>query len=113
MNYEREILYILNEAGQKGLSVKKIAMHVYNRANGLFNCVELADVRREVNNFILRCSRQPDPIIEKTDTRGVYRISLTSGESRQLQFDFKDYDEDNDDGKDSHAEHEDTSLSLF
>lgn len=41
MNYDSEILFVLTEAGEKGLSVKKIARHVFNNCNGLFDVVPL------------------------------------------------------------------------
>lgn len=110
MNYDREILHVLAEAGEKGLSVKKITMHVYNRVNGLFYSVDMEYVRRQVVNYIMRSVRQPNPIIEHTEERGVYRLNLSCGESNQLQFDFKDHKEESEEEK--HMT-EDTSLYLF
>ncbi len=88
MNYDSEILFILNEAGTKGLSIRKIAIHVFNKYNGFFNAVSLEDVHRYVASYLNKNSKAPDSIIERTDVRGVYRLNLndTSG---QLQFDFK------------------------
>ena len=37
----------VNEAGPKGLSVKKIARHVYNHNNGFFNVVSFDDLSPE------------------------------------------------------------------
>lgn len=110
MNYDREILFVLNEAGMKGLSVQKIARHVFNSCNGFFNAVSLEEVHRYVASYLNRSSKLPDSVIERTDVRGVYRINLSSGMSRQLQFDFKDDDACE---KDDNRKTEDRSLSLF
>ena len=39
MKYEQDIIRLLYEAGDDGLSVKKMVMHVYNLHNGLFEKV--------------------------------------------------------------------------
>ena len=52
MNYGQEILNVLCEANKKGLSLKKIARHVYNMNNGLFDELTYDDVYRDVVSFI-------------------------------------------------------------
>lgn len=110
MNYDREILFVLNEAGMKGLSIQKIARHVFNNCNGFFNTVSFEEVHHYVASYLNRNSKLPDSLIERTYVRGVYRINLSSGMSRQLQFDFKD-DDVCDKGDDK--KYEDRSLFLF
>lgn len=110
MNYDREIIRVLAEAGDKGLSMKKITMHVYNRVNGLFCTVDIEEVRRIVANYITRSTRQSGSLIERTCERGVYRLNLACCATNQLQFDFKDFIEENNEEKPSV---EDASLSLF
>jgi len=110
MNCDRDILQVLAEAGDKGLSLKKITMHVYNRVNGLFSTVDLEEVRRDVANYLVRSSRHENSLIERTGERGVYRINMSCKDSNQLQFDFKDYKDEREDEK---PFVEDTSLSLF
>lgn len=110
MNFDKEILCVLIEAGDKGLSLKKIAMHVYNRVNGLFYAADIDNVYRYVVNYVMRNSHQPNPLIERTGERGVYRISKLCSDSNQLQFEFSDYAKEPEDAKRSV---EDTSLSLF
>lgn len=109
MNYDSEILYVLKEAGAKGLSIRKIARHVFNSRNGLFETVSLDDVHRYVAWYLIRNSKSADSFIERTDVRGVYRLNLSNA-SRQLQFDFKD--EENEIGGEA-VSCEDKSLSLF
>lgn len=110
MNYDSDILYILAEAGSKGLSLKKIAMHVYNRVNGLFSTVDYKDVYRYVANYIARNSAQANPLIEHTSERGVYRLNDSYADSSQQQFNFKDAVDCKESGE---APAEDTSLPLF
>ena len=109
MNYDSEILFVLNEAGAKGLSVKKIARHVFNNRNGLFDVVSFKDVHRHVAGFMKRNSRSAGSIIERTGIRGVYRLNQ-SNTSRQLCFDFKS-DDTGETTKEKTTE--DKSLSLF
>lgn len=110
MNYGNEILFILSEAGERGLSVKKIARHVFNNRNSLFDEIAYDDVRRQVACYLSRNSRTAGSIVERTDVRGVYRLN-PAHVSRQLQFDFKD--EGFNDGGAAAREDEDKSLPLF
>lgn len=110
MNYDREIFLVLNEAGTKGLSVKKIARHIYNRCNGFFDEVQYEDIRRYVGDYLNRNCKLTGSIIERTEVRGVYRINMSSSDSRQLLLDFK---EDYDVEEKKEDDVEDRSLSLF
>ena len=110
MNYGNEILFILSEAGERGLSVKKIARHVFNNCNNLFSEIAYGDVYRQVACYLSRNSRAAGSIVERTDVRGVYRLNPTYA-SRQLQIEFKD--ECRTDGGTPACEEEDKSLSLF
>lgn len=110
MNYDSDILYVLAEAGDKGLSLKKIAMHVYNRVNGLFNSVGYKEVYRYVANYIARNSTQTNPLIVHASERGVYRLNQSYADSKQLQLHFKDTVDEKEEDK---SQTIDTSLSLF
>ena len=109
MNYDREILFILNEAGPKGLSIRKITMHVFNKCNGLFDVISLEDVHRYVASYLIKNSKAAGSVIERTGIRGVYRLNLENT-SNQLQFDFKD---DVIGEKNCVKAEDDMSLSLF
>ncbi len=104
--YNNEILKVLAEAGNDGLSVKKIARHVHNAHNTLFSNVSFDEVYAYVGQYLKRNSKCADSIIERTDLRGVYR----NEHSQQLMLQFQDeYDE-----KESSQEAAvDQSLSLF
>lgn len=109
MNYDREILQVLCEAGEKGLSVGKIARHVFNSRNGFFDNVTFDEVRREVASFLTRGCKSSDAVVERTGERGVYRMNLSSVNTGQLMFDFKDDETE----VSSEKAVEDQSLSLF
>ena len=48
MNYGNEIIAVLYEAGNDGLSVHKIALHIHNTHNTLFSPTAFAEVRLKV-----------------------------------------------------------------
>ena len=110
MNIEKEIFHVLTEVGDTGLSIRKISIHVYNSCNSFFDDVPYEDIYNYVKQFLVRNSRNPDSVIEKTDIRGVYRLNTTLQENRQLMFRFGD---DNNEEEDNSKNMEDTSLSLF
>ena len=87
LNYDREILRILTEVGERGLSIAKISLHVYNACNTLFVSVDYDDIHRYVAQFLQRNSKNPDSIIEKTE-RGIYHLNLRSKETQQLMLQF-------------------------
>lgn len=109
MNYDSEILYVLHEAGANGLSVQKITRHVFNNRNTLFDTISFEDVYRYVSAYLKRNSKNTNSIIEKTGTRGIYRINTSAKNTQQLMFDFKD----NDVAENKTKIEEDKSLSLF
>ncbi len=109
MNYDSEIVYVLKEAGEKGLSIRKIARHVYNSKNSFFDVVSFDEVHRYVAGFLVRNSKSVNSFIERTSVRGVYRLNQ-SNTDRQLQFDFRDGNMENEGGDEVC---EDKSLSLF
>lgn len=89
MNYEKEILEVLYEAGNNGLSVHKIAIHVHNAHNSLFSPMAFEDVRQDVQAWLLRNSRHKESPVRHCQKRGMYRINLMSPIIRQqiLEFD--------------------------
>ena len=92
MRYDNIILRVLAEAGEHGLCIKKISRHVYNESNTFFNRVNFDDVHHDVQRFLMRHSRQPQPLVEHMETRGMYRLNPHSPESRQLMLQFFEED---------------------
>lgn len=108
MSYDQDILRILTEAGDKGLSVSKITRHVFNSCNTLFARVDYDEVHRYVSQYLLKNSKFSDSILEKTE-RGVYRMNPQSAESLQFMLQFKEEDSE----PESTNQSDDLSLSLF
>jgi hypothetical protein len=106
-NYDREILKTLTEVGERGLSIAKISLHVYNACNTLFASASYEDVHRYVAQYLLRNSKNPDSIIEKTE-RGIYHLNLRSKETQQLMLQFSEEQQPVVEEKP-----QDLSLSLF
>ena len=109
MTYDKEIYQVLAEAGHGGISVQKISKHVYNAHNTLFNPIDFADVHNYVTQFLLRNSKDSSSIIEKTSTRGVYRLNFELRETQQLVLQFTE----SHDANEPLTPEEDLSLPLL
>jgi len=111
MNYDQEILRFLLEAGDEGIAVKKLALHVQNACNNLFNVVNFDDVYIYVRQYLMRNSKNPNSVIERTDARGIYRVNTNVSEGQQLILHFgRNIDEELEEEKKIDT---DQSLSLF
>lgn len=91
MNYDREIIRVLSEASSEGLSVQKIARHVFNACNSLFYILDFEEVRAYVMQYLLRNSKNQNSIIERAERRGMYRLNYNSRETMQLMLQFNDH----------------------
>ena len=109
MNYDKDIIKILKEAGTQGLSVRKIVMHVYNANNSFFDDTDVKVVARYVYSFLQRNSKGGDSMVEHTGQKGIYRLNMNSRQTSQLMLQFTEISQE-----DSVAPvPEDKSLSLF
>lgn len=107
MNCENIILEVLKEAGDTGLPVSKITHHVYNASNSLSHDIAWDDVKSYVSTFLLKQSRNPNSLIEKTEKRGYYALKIKNTDDSQLLFQFSNHEEPKD------KEDIDCSSSLF
>ena len=110
-NYDNKILEVLAEVGEAGMSVHKMARHVFNASNSLFEPIEFEDVHRYVQQYVLRCSRGADALLQNVGQRGIYRLNPNSAQSQQLMLMFRDEDET--ESEDEKTSGDDMSLSLF
>ena len=92
MDYEKEILGVLYEAGGDGLSVHKIAIHVHNAHNTLFSPIAFEEVRHNVQKWLLNNSRNGSSPVTHCGKRGIYRLNLNSRKTRQTLLEFGDSD---------------------
>ena len=75
MTYDQQILQILTEVGQRGISVQSLAKHVYNLNCTLFFQPDVDEIRRWVWSFLQRSSRAKRPLVERTGRHGFYRLT--------------------------------------
>lgn len=107
MQYDKEILRVLAEAGSEGLSVQKVSRHVFNACNSLFNSLDQEDVHKYVQMYLLKNSKSVTSLIEK-NRKGVYKLNEGNQLSQQLILQFHDEVE-----TPKEKPVEDKSLSLF
>ena len=111
MSYDQQILKILTEAGERGISVQNISRHVYNLNCTFFHQPDYEEVRGYVQQYLLKNSKSQQSLIESTGQRGYYRLNTTgSKDAQQLMLLFRD-DIVNDDVQPSTQQ--DLSLDLF
>ncbi len=90
MLYDKDIIYVLMEAGSAGLSAKKISRHVHNNRNTLFNPIPFNNVYKEVQNYLRANSRTETSFIKRIG-KGLYCINYNITDTHQLLFDFKEH----------------------
>ncbi len=111
MTYDKQILQILSEVGDKGISVQMLAKHLYNQNSTLFFTPDLNQIRAYVQQYLLKNSKSSMSLIETTGKRGFYRLNIQhNADARQLMIEFKN--ERQPDEKEEKTS-EDLSLSLF
>ena len=89
MQYDKEILRVLAEAGDEGLSVQNISRHVFNACNSFFNPIDQEEVRKYVQSYLLKNSKTANALLAK-NKKGVYKLNANNQLSEQLLFQFHD-----------------------
>ena len=113
MTYDQQILHILTEAGERGISVQTIARHVFNMNVSFFVSPDFEEIRTYVQQYLLRNSRSSLSLIERTERRGYYRLNTKgSADARQLMLEFQEH-ENIEEAEDEKPQQQDLSLSLF
>ena len=110
MTYDQQILKILTEADERGISVQAIAKHVYNMNLSFFYTPDYEEIRTYVQQFLLKNSKSNLSLIENTCRRGYYRLNTKgSADARQMMFQFREEQEE----KEEEKPQQDLSLNLF
>lgn len=110
MSYDQQILSILMEAGERGISVQTIAKHVYNMNCTFFFQPDYEEIRSYVQQYLLRNSKSPQSLIDSTGRRGYYRLNTTgSVDAQQMVLQFREDHEE----KEEEKPQVDLSLDLF
>lgn len=111
MTYDQQILQVLTEAGECGVSVQAIAKHVYNMNCTFFVQPDFEEIRTYVQQYLLRNSKSQQSLIESTGRRGYYRLNTEgSDDARQLLLQFRDEKEEE---REEEKPQQDLSLDLF
>ena len=91
MTYDRQILEILTDVGEKGISVQLLSKHVFNKNASLFSMPNLEEIRTYVQQYLLKNSKSPSSLIESMDRRGYYRLNTQNNpDARQLMIEFRE-----------------------
>ena len=91
MTYDRQILRILSDVDERGISVQLLAKHVYNNNLSFFYTPNLEEIRAYIQQYLLKNSKQPSSLIEKMERRGYYRLNTQNNpDARQLIIDFRE-----------------------
>lgn len=110
MGYDNQILKILTEVGERGISVQSIAKHVYNMNCTFFSQPDYEEIRSYVQQYLLRNSKSAQSLIESTGRRGYYRLNTTgSADALQMLLQFRENHEE----KEEEKTQQDLSLDLF
>lgn len=113
MTYEQQILHILSEVGERGISVSLLAKHVYNLNCTLFSQPDLQEVKQFVQQYLLKNSKSSLSLIESTGRRGYYRLNTqNNADARQLMLEFREEEIEMEEVEEKKPK-QDLSLSLF
>lgn len=90
MTYDRQILKILSDVGEQGISVQLLAKHVYNQNVSLFFTPDIDEIRLYVQQYLLKNSKSPASLVESMEHRGYYRLNTrNNADARQLLIEFR------------------------
>ena len=91
MTYDRQILEILTDVGDKGISVQQLSKHVFNKNASFFFTPNLEEIRSYVQQYLLKNSKSPSSLIESMGRRGYYRLNTQNNpDARQLMLEFRE-----------------------
>ncbi|MGN1229838.1 MAG: hypothetical protein ACI4T5_09345 [Prevotella sp.] len=114
--YDEQIISILAKVGQRGMSVKKIGMQLYNLNCTLFHTPDFKEIHKYVQQFLVRNSKTPQSLVSKTQW-GIYKLNPNSAQARQLEIDFRKKEDadkmEQEEEEEQRKDAPDLSLSLF
>ena len=112
MTYDSQILQILTEVGEKGISVQLLSKNLYNLNSTLFYTPDFEEIRSYVQQYLLKNSKSAQSLVESTGRRGYYRLNTqNNADARQLVLKFKESSNIQDEKEEMPSV--DLSLSLF
>lgn len=73
--YKQQVLEILLDVGERGMSAALLSKHVYNLNCTFFFQPDVDEIRRWVWSYLQRNARSRHPLIERTGRHGFYRLN--------------------------------------
>ena len=113
MDYKNELLHVLAEAGEDGLSLMKIVKHVYNSNASLFETPNFEKMYNDLAQYLSKQSKMSDGIVKRNGVRGVYVLNEGWSGYRQTMLDFSVADLFDEQQDVESSFYVDQSLSLF
>ena len=108
MTYEKDIFRVLHEAGDNGLSVRKVVRHVFNARNSFFQSADKNEISQAVQRYLAYHSRNSGDTGEKVGY-GRYRLNLKSKKTKAVLVKF--FGEKSEEKKTDRTQ--ELSLNLF
>lgn len=106
------VIRIMLEAGNKGISLRYLVLHVYNAYNSLFHPVSKEEVREYVYHLVRNHSTLPTDPFERIGW-GRYKINLRSQKVIQAYIDFSGEQNECKSGEESSKQTDVDSPTLF
>lgn len=106
------VIRIMLEAGNKGISLRYLVLHVYNAYNSLFHPVSKEEVREYVYHLVRNHSMLPTDPFERIGW-GRYRINLRSQKVIQAYIDFSGEQNECKSGEESSKQTDVDGPTLF
>lgn len=73
--YRQQVLKILMDVGERGMSAALLSKHVYNLNCTLFHQPDVDGIRRWVWQFLRGNAHSKKPLVEHTGRHGYYRLN--------------------------------------
>ena len=112
--YKQQVLKILFDVGERGMSAALLSKHVYNLNCTFFFQPDVDEIRRWVWSYLQRNARSRRPLIERTGRHGYYRLSKRGiAFVRKQQMSLYDANSEDENAGEAPKQEVDTSPGLF
>ena len=112
--YKQQVLKLLFDVGERGMSAALLSKHVYNLNCTFFFQPDVDEIRRWVWSYLQRNAKSRRPLVERTGRRGYYRLNRHGmAYVRQQQLTIYNNTQADDNTGDASQKDVDTSPGLF
>ena len=110
--YEEDLLRILSKVGERGISVRALAKHIYNKRTSLFSQPDPEAIHSFVQHYLLYHANKPKGNVVRV-RHGYYRLNTRIPYVKQLLIDFSNEEKQKEEEPPAPPRQPDFSLSLF